>query len=94
MNSISYIPSRDQLELRLAPSRGKATWESARFRVWWDSQGNISGIDIVHFSEELKEFRRSLRSMKLGGAWKGLEVSDKDIREARKELLKALEGNW
>ncbi|MDO8691309.1 MAG: hypothetical protein Q7R39_15085, partial [Dehalococcoidia bacterium] len=61
---------------------------------WWDSQGNISGIDIVHFSEELKEFKKSLRAMRLGGAWKGLEVSDQDIKEGREELLKALEGDW
>jgi len=31
---------------------------------------------------------------RLGGIWKGAKITEKDIKEAREELLKKLENQW
>lgn len=38
--------------------------------------------------------RRNLNVMQLGGLLKGVTITDEDIREARKDLLKTLEEKW
>lgn len=94
MKIISYIPSKDEMLLKFRRTKGRPTKELGRFKLWWDDKGNICAIDITPFMEELKEFEKNLNTVKLGGIWKGMRITDEDIREAREELLQELEGRW
>ena len=94
MKVISYIPSKDEMLLKLHPVKGRPTKELGRFKLWWDDKGNISAIDIMPFREELEEFKQNLNTVKLGGIWEGIKITDEDIRETREELLQKLEGRW
>ena len=40
------------------------------------------------------EFKRTLHTIRLGGIWKGIKITEEDIKEARGELLKNLEEKW
>lgn len=94
MKTISYIPSRDEILLKFRPVKGKPTKELGRFRLWWDKEGNIYAMAITSFMEELEEFKKNLNTIQLGGIWKGVRITDEDIKETRQELLKKLEGEW
>jgi hypothetical protein len=94
VKAISYIPSKDELILKFRPLKGKPTKALGRFKLWWDAEGNIHGIDIMPFIEELKEFKRNMNTARLGGIWKGIEITEQDIKEIRKDLLKKLEEKW
>jgi histone H3/H4 len=93
MKVISYDPLKDELLLRLGPVRRKPR-ELGRFKLWEDAKGNICALAISQYTEELEEFRKSLNAVRLGGIWKGVEVTREDIKEARHELLKKLEEKW
>jgi len=43
---------------------------------------------------EVEKMRKGLHGVELGGIWKGIEITDKDIKEVREELLKKLEEKW
>lgn len=94
MNTISYSPSKDELRLKLRSVKGKLTKKVGRFKLWWDYEGNICALDIRQFTKELEEFRKSSYTVRLGGIWKGVKITDKDIKEVRKDLLKKLEEKW
>ncbi|MCI2425218.1 hypothetical protein LM599_04315 [Candidatus Acetothermia bacterium] len=94
MNKITYIPSRDELVLEFRPLKGKPTWQLERFKVWWDDDGYIYGIDIMPFTKELEEFKKNLNTIRLGGIWKGIKITEEDIKETRADLLKKLEERW
>ena len=91
MKTASYIPSRDELVLKFRPVKGKPTKELGRFRLWWDKEGNIYAMAITSFMEELEEFKKNLNTIQLGSIWKGVRITDEDIKETRQELLKKLE---
>lgn len=94
MKTISYIPSKDELVLKFRPLKRKPTKELGRFKLWWDDAGYIYGIDIMPFMEELEEFKKNLNTIRLGGVWKGVEITAKDIIEIREDLLKKLGEKW
>ena len=94
MKTISYLPSRDQLSLRLGSLRGTARREFGRYTLWLDKDGAISALDIRNASEELEEFTARLGTIRLGGIWKGVRISDEDIKEVRRELLGQIEERW
>ncbi|MCR4321762.1 MAG: hypothetical protein NUV74_15665 [Candidatus Brocadiaceae bacterium] len=87
MKTISYLPSKDELLLKLRSTKGKTARKYGRFKLWWDEDGNICALDIIQFMDELEEFN----TIQLGGIWKGIRISSEDIKEARQELLKKLE---
>jgi hypothetical protein len=91
---VQYIPSKDELILKIHPIRGKANKKSGPFELWWDDEGNIRAIAITKYTEELEEFRKNLNVIQLAGIWKGVKVTNEDIREAREELLKKVEEKW
>lgn len=94
MSAISYTPSNDELYVEFRPLRGKPIIEVNSFKLWWDKEGNICAIAICPYSKLLEEFKKSLRTIKLGGIWKNIRITDKDIKEARKDLLKIIEEKW
>ena len=91
MKTLSYIPSRDKLVLKLRPLNKKPTKKIGRFKLWWDEEGYIYGVDITQFMEELKEFSKSLNMIRLGGIWKGVRIEEEDIKEIRRDLLTMLQ---
>ena len=91
---ISYIPSNDELVLRFRPLAEKPTKQVGRFKLWWDDNGCIYGINISRYSEELEEFKKNLNIVRLGGIWKGIKISNLEIKEMRQELLRKLEEKW
>lgn len=94
MKTVSYIPSNDELVLRFRPLSKRPTKELGRFKLWWDEEGYIYGIDIMPFTEELEEFKKNLNTIRLGGIWKGIKITEEDIKETRRDLLKKLEEKW
>lgn len=94
MNTITYFPSKDELLLKLCPIKGKPTKELGRFKLWWDQEGNVCALSIRKFTEESKEFVNNLNKMKLGGIWKGIRITEEDIKETRLDLLQKLEEKW
>lgn len=94
MKTISYIPSKDELLVKFRSVKGKPTKELGRFKLWGDNEGNIYALAIMPFMEELEEFRKNLNTIQLGGIWKGVKITDEDIKETRQDLLKKLEEKW
>jgi hypothetical protein len=89
--TISYIPTKDELVLRFRPLEGKPSKEFGRFKLWWNDEGCIDGIDIMPYMEELEEFKRIRNTVRLGGLWKGVEITEEDIKGIRDDLLSKLE---
>lgn len=94
MRTVSYIPSRDEMLLEFLPVRKKHARKIGRFRLWSDKDGNIRAIAIMSFTEELEEFKKNRNRVKLGGIWKGVKITEQDIKEARHDLLRKLEEKW
>lgn len=94
MNTISYIPSKDELVLKFRPLRRRPTKEVDGFKLWWDEEGNICALAIRPFTEKLEEFEEKRGWIQLSGIWKGVKIDEEDIKEARRELLKKLEEKW
>lgn len=91
---IEYIPLKDQILLKFSPVKSKPSIEKGRFKLWWDKKGDICQLAITSPKEVLEEFDKNLHTVKLGGIWKGIEITEEDIREARGDLLKKLEEKW
>ena len=94
MKTVSYIASQDELVLRFRPFKGKPTKELGRFKLWWDDEGYVYAVDIMPFTEELEEFKRNLNTIRLGGIWKGVKITEEDIGETRAKLLEKLAEKW
>ena len=94
MKAISYIPSKDEMLLEFRPVKKKPTKELGPFKLWLDKEDNIDAFAIMKFTEALEEFRKNLNAIQLSGIWKGAKITDEDIKEARKKLLKKLEEKW
>ena len=94
MNTVTYIPSKDELLLKFCPLKGKKFKKSGNFILWYDKQGNICGIKIESYSKEFQEFRKDLNIIKLGSIWKGMKITDKDIKQIRRELINKFEKKW
>lgn len=92
--AISYNPSKDELIVKFRPVKPKPLKVAERFKLWWDDEGNICAFAITHYSEALEDFKRNLNAIRLGSIWKGLKISDEDIKAGREELLKKLEEKW
>jgi len=96
MKRISYIPSKDKMVVKfcLVNVERKPTKRFGRFELWMDKKGNINAFAIEPLEEELEEFRKNLNKIQLGGIWKGVEITAKDIKETRQALLKKLKEKW
>jgi len=88
---ITYVPFKDELILVISPVKREPNKKVGPFKLWWDDEGNICAIAITNYVEELEEFRKNLNVISLGGIWKGIKITEKDIKEAREELLRRLE---
>jgi len=88
MNTILYLPSKDEVIVRFRSVKGKPRKELGRFKLWRDDEGNICALDGEPFTEELEEFRKNLNTIHLGGIWKGVEITEEDIESVRKEMWK------
>ena len=94
MKAISYNPSKDELILKFRPLKGKPTKELGRFKLWWDAEGNFCGIEIMPFMEELEDFNKNINTVRLGNIWKGIKITEEDIKKVRMDLFKKLEEKW
>ena len=81
---IQYMPSKDKLTLQIHPIKGRANRKLGPYELWWDEEGNICALAITKYTEELEEFQRNLKVIQLGGIWRGVKITDEDIKEARK----------
>jgi hypothetical protein len=97
ISGIIYQPSEDQEILSLHPnhfSGSNPKAEKGRFRIWWDDEGVICAVTISEFTKELEEFKRRMHSVRLGGIWKGLKITERDIAEARGSMRQRLDKKW
>lgn len=92
--TISYDPSADILIMKRGPLRGKPNKVVEDIRLWWNDKGQICGITIADFMEKRRKFKASQNAIRLGGIWKGVRITEQDIRDVRKSLLKNLEEKW
>lgn len=88
---ITYDPSKDELTLVISRVERKPNKKVGPFKLWWDDEGNIYAFVITNYLEVLKEFKRNLNVISLGGIWKGIKITEEDIKEVREELLRRLE---
>jgi hypothetical protein len=91
---LTYIPSKDELILKIYPVKGKPNKKLGPFNLWWDEDGNIRAIAIRNYRAELEKFRKNLNIIQLEGLWKGVKITEEDITKAREELLARLEEKW
>jgi hypothetical protein len=91
---LTYAPSKDELVLIIHPIKGKANKKSGPFNLWWDNEGNIRAIAVTNYTKELSEFRKNLNLIQLGDIWKGVRITEDDIREAREALLEKVGEKW
>jgi len=90
---ITYIPSKDELILKIYPiKRKRPSKKAGPLKFWWDNEGNILAIAIANYTEELQKWRNNI--IQLEGIWKHVKITEKHIKEARKELLRKVEGKW
>ena len=75
----------------ISPVKREPNKNVGPFKLWWDDEGNICAIAITNYLEELEEFRKNLNVISLGGIWKGIKITEEDIKEVREELLRRLE---
>lgn len=94
MKTLTYIPDKDKLVLKYRPLPKRPRKKFRRFKIWWDGNGYIYGMEISSFTEELDEFQRQRGWIELGGIWRGIKIEEEDIKEARQELLKKIEARW
>ena len=94
MRTISYTAETDELKLILERPRLPRTRRVGRHLLQLDSDGKICGLAIRAFTQELKEFRRSRRAVRLAGVLRGIRVPERRIREARRALVRLLEARW
>ena len=91
---IQYMPASDELILIIHPMRGDPSEEVGHFKLWWDEKGDICALAITDYTEELQEFRKEFRITQLSNIWKGIAISEEDIRKAREDLQETLEEKW
>ena len=94
MSTISYDPAEDILRLEFVPAKGEPDLKSGAIEIWSNSEGNIYALAILQYTKQSKEFRKNLKTAKLGGIWKDIRITDEDIQATRDELLKRIEGKW
>ncbi len=91
---LSYIPSKDELILSMCPIGERPSRKVGPLKLWWDAEGNICAVSIMKYTDQLKEFYRNLNTAQIGGIWKGVKITSKDIKEGRKTLLGKIEEKW
>jgi hypothetical protein len=94
MSTISYDPAEDVLRLEFAPAKGEPDIRSGAIEIWSTSEGNIYALAILQYTKQSEEFRKKLKTAKLGGIWKGTRITSADIQATRDELLKTIEEKW
>ncbi|MBI4489956.1 MAG: hypothetical protein HY694_12785 [Deltaproteobacteria bacterium] len=92
--TISYSPSKDTLAFKLRPRKRKPSKVVDGFKLWWDKEGVICSVDIAPYTKALEDFMKNLNTVRLGGLWKGVEITGDEIEQARRELTKKLEERW
>jgi hypothetical protein len=91
---LSYLPSKDEMILKIGFVQSKPNVVKGSLKIWSDEKHLIAGISITEYTKILEEFRKNLHVVKLGGLWQGVKITDADIRKARRLLLTQLEEQW
>ena len=91
---ISYIPSKDELILNICPIGKRPSKKAGPLKLWWNTKGKICAVSITNYTAQLEELKKNLSTVQLGGIWKGVKISSKDIKEVRKTLLEKIEEKW
>ncbi len=91
---LSYIPSKDELILNICPIGKRPSKKAGPLKLWGDTRGKICAVSITNYSAQLKELKKNLSTVQIGGIWKGVKISSEDIKEVRKTLLDKIEEKW
>ncbi|MBI3661149.1 hypothetical protein HY230_11860 [Candidatus Acetothermia bacterium] len=91
---VLYVPSKDELSLKIHRVRSRPNKQFGPFKLWWDEEGNIRALAITNYTKELEEFRKNLSVIQLKGIWKRAKITDQDIQDTRNALLRKLEEKW
>ncbi len=91
---LSYLPSKDEMILEIGSVQTKPAIARGSLKIWSDKKHLIAGIAITEYTKIRDEFCKNPHVVKLGGLWRGVKITDADIREARRSLLAQLEEQW
>ena len=91
---IDYDPSKDELILTIEPVKGHPNKKAGPLKLWWDNEGTLLALAITPYTQELDKFRKQANLIKLGGIWRGITLTEKEIQDAREILLNRLEEKW
>ena len=80
-----YNQATDELIFKRKPLKGKPV-KQKHFKFWIDEGGLLYAFSIRNFSKIVSMFEKD--------RWKGITISEADIKRARKELLKKLEEKF
>ncbi|MDQ1329189.1 MAG: CopG family transcriptional regulator [Candidatus Poribacteria bacterium] len=61
-----------------------------KVRPFAEAQGILTDEDVsnlLSFTEELEESKTELKTIRLGGIWKDVNITDEDIKEIREDLF-------
>lgn len=86
MNTITYIPERDELLVTFGSSRGNGLKRFGPFCLWQDRNGAIRALAVKSASKESDELRRNRGVVHLGGIVRGVKITRKDTGAVRSEL--------
>jgi hypothetical protein len=92
---VSYDPVCNVLRAEFLPHGDIPDGENELFSIWLTpGERHIAAIHIHQFSSVLAKSRTLQAMLRFIIEVIGIQISDEDIRETRKELLNMLEGRW
>jgi hypothetical protein len=94
VKAFTYNPSQDKMTIEFGTATGKPTIELGNFKIWLDKHGAIRVMEIESFTRELELFENTRGTINLQGIWKGINITEEDIQEAREDILQSLKERW
>lgn len=82
---------------RIVPELGNPSIREVFVRdyrlIYSIGESRVVVLGLIHGRRDLKRLWEK-EKRKMGGVWRGVKISDKDIKKARHELLSKLEEKW
>jgi hypothetical protein len=94
MKAIKYNPEKDTMIVRLRSNKNPHCVTIGGFQICSTDSGEVDSLTISSFMKELAEFKKNLHTVRLGGIWKGLEITESEINEIRKEMTDEFDKRW
>lgn len=92
---MTYLPRLDKGVLQISNLSGKKKHViGGNLEVTYNNEGQILKVAIENYSEQLKQFLQARGVVRLDGIWKGVNITEDDVKNAREELLNDMDREW